>query len=154
MYIGCLSRRQREASSKRILRAQGRPRILLYLCHSDRQKRRLWLHSSSRHLITVSAALSAAPLAWATDSGISVGSRQQPHTNIPGLVVSNGLSGSVLKKLCSSSSTPRILASFFNSWVESPKMPVTSINCKLCSLLSFAHTSFDTVCYTWSICDD
>jgi hypothetical protein len=54
---------------------------------------------------------SAAPLAWATDSGISMGLCAQPQVKIPGRVVSMGWVGSVLKKSELSSSISRVFAS-------------------------------------------
>jgi hypothetical protein len=49
---------------------------------------------------TSSAARAAALLAWATDSGISMGPWAHPQTKTPARVVSRGMRGSVWKNPC------------------------------------------------------
>src|SRR4030043_1534784 len=56
--------------------------------------------------------LDAAPPACITVSGISFGSVNGPQTNIPSLLDSTGLKGSVQQKPCSLSSIPKLLFNF------------------------------------------
>ena len=103
------------------------------------------LFFSSKKII--SAALFAAALACATDSGISAGPMQKPQAKIPGTFVSEGYGNPAATNPWAFNSTPNFFASSFDPFagiaaVESTAISTLSDLTSLVSVSSYQRIGF------------